>query len=62
MRIDLNKYLNNKVDQLDCVTTGISIERRHKVFLETNKINLSALVRDILSGLIEENTPKIPKK
>lgn len=52
MKIDLKHYKKNRVEKLEAVTTGINIERRHKVFVESNGVNLSALVRDVLDELM----------
>jgi hypothetical protein len=53
--LKLRDYTRNRVDKLDAVTTGVSIERRHKEFLEHHGVNLSALIRDVLDSLIEES-------
>lgn len=55
MKNDLSKYQRNRVDKLDSVVQSVNIERRHKVFLEVNSVNLSAFVRDALDSLIEAN-------
>lgn len=47
-------YKRNRVDKLDGVTTGINVERRHKIFVETNGVNLSALVRDLLDKMMSD--------
>ena len=66
MKVDLSKYQTNKVYKLDNVTTGVNIERRHKVFIESNGINLSALLRDVINGLmadeVAERLKRKPKK
>ena len=49
---NLSEFQKNKSEKLDAITTGVSIERRHKDFLEKNNLNLSALVRALLDFLI----------
>lgn len=50
----LKDYQRPRSEKLDFVTTGISIERRHKAFVEEKRLNLSALVRDVLDSLMLE--------
>jgi hypothetical protein len=52
MRVNLKLYRKNRVEKLEAVTTGINIERRHKIFVEENNLNLSALVRDYIDKLM----------
>lgn len=54
MKLDLKKYQKQNTEKLDAVGTSVSIERPHKEFIETNNINLSALVRDVIDGLIAQ--------
>ena len=58
MKIDLKKYTKNQVKLLDTVIKSVNIERKHKVFLDENKINLSHLVRDLLDRLMRDFTKK----
>lgn len=53
MKSKISKYQRNRVEKLEAIATGISIERRHKVFLDSNGLNLSAIVRDALDALME---------
>ena len=55
MEIKIKNYQKPNPEKLDAVGTGISIEKKHKEFIEKNSINLSALVRDVLDKLIQEN-------
>lgn len=52
--LKLSDYKKNKVLKLDGVTTGVYIERRHKVFVESNGINLSSLMRDVIDSLMAD--------
>lgn len=61
MKIDIKEYKKNHVDKNDMVTTGISIERHQKDFIEENDINLSAIVRAFLTELMAENKPSRKK-
>ena len=49
----LARFAKNRVEKLDAIATGISIERRHKVFVDANGLNLSAIARDAVDALIE---------
>lgn len=55
IKLKLSDYKKNRVEKLEAVTTGINIERRHKVFVESNGVNLSALVRDVIDELMESD-------
>ena len=57
-KINLSDYKKNRVDKLDSVTTGINLERKHLEFIQANGVNLSALIRDIISSLIVEDLEK----
>lgn len=48
----LEKYTKNKKTKRE--VTSVNLEPRHKVFLEKNNLNLSALIRDFLDSLIKE--------
>lgn len=50
----LEKYKRHRVEKLEFVPTGVSIERRHKVFIDSNGLNLSAIVRDAIDALMRE--------
>lgn len=54
MKITLEKYQKQNSEKLDAVATGVSIEKKHKTFLEKYNINLSALIRDVLDALMKE--------
>lgn len=49
----IDKYRRNRVEKLEAIPTGVSIERRHKVFLDSNGLNLSAIVRDAIDALMQ---------
>ena len=55
----LFNYQKSKTEKLDSVQTSVSIERRHKVFVEQKNINLSKVVRDALDILINETTKEL---
>lgn len=55
MRIKLKDYKKNRVQKIDCVTTGVSVSRAQKIFIESQGINLSALLRDVIDSLMAEN-------
>lgn len=48
----LDKYRKNRVEKLDAVPTGVSIERRHKRFIDENNLNLSAITRDAIDVIM----------
>lgn len=55
----ISKYQRHKIEKLDAKQTTISIEKRHKIFIDSHGVNLSALVRDTLDNIIEQfNKPK----
>lgn len=54
MKIDIKKYQRQNNEKLDAVTTAISIEKKHKSFLEKYNVNLSALIRDVLNKIMSE--------
>lgn len=56
-KLSLKKYQKNRVDKLDSIVQSVNIERRHKVFLELNNVNLSAFVRDALDALMTQAQP-----
>ena len=58
----LTKYQKNRIEKLDAVQTSVSIERRHKVFLEQKNLNLSQIVRDALDYLMTDDSKQAPKK
>lgn len=60
--LKLKNYTKTKMLKLNAVTTGINIEKRHKIFLELNGVNLSALIRDVIDNLIKENEKNETKK
>lgn len=60
--IKLKNYTKIKMLKINAVTTGINIEKRHKIFLELNGVNLSALVRDVIDNLIKETEKNENKK
>lgn len=47
------KYQKQKADKLDVIGTGITIERKQKVFVDSNNLNLSLLVRDALDSMMD---------
>lgn len=55
----LNKYKRNRVEKLEAIPTGVSIERRHKVFLDSNGLNLSAITRDAIDALMTQTESKV---
>lgn len=54
MKLELEKYQKSNTEKLDATTSGVSIEKKHKLFLKKFKINLSALVRDVIDNLMRE--------
>lgn len=54
---NLKAYQKSNTEKLDCITTGVSIERRHKVFIENERINLSQLVRDAIESIMPKEKP-----
>jgi hypothetical protein len=58
----LNKYKRNRVEKLEAIPTGVSIERRHKVFLDSHGLNLSAIVRDAVDALMNQVESAIEKQ
>lgn len=42
----------HRVEKLDAIQTTVSIEKKHKYFLESHNVNLSALVRDTLDNIM----------
>jgi hypothetical protein len=59
MTKNLKHYQKNRVEKLDAFGTGVTIERRHKVFLESNNLNLSAIVRDAIDSLMAPTETEI---
>ena len=51
-KIDLKKYKKENSEN-DTVISSIALNQDHKKFLESEKINLSLLVRDVLDSLIK---------
>lgn len=52
----LDQYRKKQTpDKLDSITTGVSIEKRQKIFLEERELNLSALVRDMLDDIMAKD-------
>ena len=49
---NLKQYQRNRVEKLEAIATGVSIERRHKVFIDSHGLNLSAIVRDAVDSLM----------
>lgn len=65
LNIDLSQYIVNRVEKNNGITTGVSIRKDQKKFIDENSINLSALVRDFLDEVMkinEQNSPIKPKK
>lgn len=58
MKIELKEYQKPNIEKLDAVGTGVSLEKKHKEFIKENNINLSALVRDVLNKLMEQQKPE----
>lgn len=61
-KFNLKDYQKNRFEKLDSVVQSVNIERRHKVFLETHSVNLSAFVRDALDSLMTSILPAVKRK
>jgi len=60
MDIKLKDYTKGKNDKT--ITRSVSIEQRHKDFIEAKDINLSSLVRDVIESLMREAPAAVKKK
>lgn len=56
MKINLKDFKKENNDTL--VNASIVIKKSQKIFIESEKINLSKLVRSIIDGLINEKKEK----
>lgn len=52
--INLDDYRKDNVEKMDLWTTSLTLEKRHQAFLNTENLNLSKLVRDLLDALAEK--------
>lgn len=52
-KLNLSDYRKDRDEKLDAVTTSLTLERRHKDFLESQNLNLSKLVRDFLDEIMK---------
>lgn len=57
----LDFYKRNQVDKEDCITTGVSIRRDQKTWIEKNELNLSHIVRDAIDSLMTQKGTKTEK-
>lgn len=51
---NLSKYRKNRVEKNEVHIQSVAISRAHKVFIESQNLNLSAIVRDALDFLSGE--------
>lgn len=51
----LKKYVKDRPEKLDAVTTSVTLEKKHMEFLRRFNLNLSRMVRDYLDKLEREN-------
>lgn len=58
----MTKYQKHRIDKMDGVQTSVNIERRHKVFLEKNNINLSQVARDAVDDLMAQEDKSAKKQ
>lgn len=56
IKLKLANYKKNRVEKLDYIITGVNIGRAHKMFIEAHNLNLSALVRDVISALMTQDS------
>jgi hypothetical protein len=56
MKIDLKDFKKENNDKL--VNASVVIKKSHKIFLESERINLSKLVRSIIDTLISDKKAK----
>ena len=50
--IALDKYVKTSVKKMDNIATTVSIRKEQKAFVEETGLNLSSMVRDMLSGIM----------
>ena len=63
IKMDSGDYKKHIKREIETVVTSISIEKKHKQFLDRTKLNLSALVRDLLDKFMaSESKDSSPTK
>ena len=55
---DIKTYIKTAPNKTESVTTGVNIKKQHRDFIQTNKLNLSEIVRDVLDELMKQDQIK----
>ena len=51
----LARFIRNQNSiKVDCHTTSVNIEKRHREFLKRHNLNLSSMIREYLEKLLQE--------
>ena len=58
MTLNIKKYAKTTGEKGETQVTSISLDLKQKQFIDAQKINLSALVRDVIESLIKESSTK----
>lgn len=54
----IEKYMKKNAEKMNAVQTSVSIESKQKDFVDANNLNLSEMVRDMLSSMMNASKPR----
>jgi len=60
-KLNLDKYRRDRNVKLDPFVTSLTLDKRHKEFLDRENLELSPLVRDFLDSLMAERYNEDPE-